>query len=73
MAGEKDTTPGKAETPQEQAGKIFEAAVREMEALGFGVRASEISLRAMAALGFETARGRIELYPIRQAETNREE
>ena len=72
MADEKDATLGKAETPQEQAGKIFEAAVLEMEALGFGVRASEISLRAMAALGLETARGRIELYPIRNANQEKE-
>jgi len=72
MADEKDATLGKVETPQEQAGKIFEAAVREMEALGFGVRASEISLRAIAALGLETARGSIELYPIRHTNQEKE-
>ena len=64
MADEKDTTPGKAETPQDRAGKIFELCLGEMAKLGYTVQARPVRVTP-DVMGLMTIQPHIELVKIR--------
>ena len=69
MSDGKGTAPEKAAatSPQERAHQIFEKAVSDIEALGFAVRAGEISIEDLVGDGkrLYSARPGIEIHPLR--------